>query len=235
MGMPVAVDVRDGAAAGAVDEVFAWFETVDARFSPYRADSDVSRLGRGELPLHETHPDVREVYARCEELRLETDGYFDVSAVGGDPSGYVKGWAVDRAADLLLEAGARNFAVYAGGDMVLCGGALPEPCWRIGIQHPLVRDRVARVLAVSDLAVATSGEYERGAHILDPHTRRPPAGVLSTTIVGPELALADAYATAAFAMGAAAPAWTAGLVGYEALTILADETMVLTPGFPPAA
>jgi thiamine biosynthesis lipoprotein len=234
MGLPVVVDVRDAVDRTAVDDVFDWLREVDARFSPYRADSDVSRLGRGELPLHETHPDVQEVYARCEELRVETDGYFDVAVVGGDPSGYVKGWAVDRAAAILEDAGARNFAVYAGGDMVLRGGALPDPWWRVGIQHPSLPDRIARVLLVAGLAVATSGTYERGEHILDPHTGGPPAGVLSVTIVGTDLATADAYATAAFAMGSGAVAWTSVLPGFEALTILADETMVVTPGFPPA-
>jgi thiamine biosynthesis lipoprotein len=233
MGMPVVVDVRDAVPESALDEVFEWFHEVDARFSPYRADSEVSRLGRGELALHDAHPDVREVYARCEELRVETDGYFDVSVVNGDPSGYVKGWAVDRAAALLADNGARNLAVYAGGDMVLRGNALPDLGWRVGIQHPQLADRVARVLAVTDLAVATSGAYERGEHVLDPHTGRPPTGVLSVTIVGAGLAAADAYATAAFAMGTAALAWSAALPGHESLTILADGTMVATPGFPP--
>ena len=64
---------------------------------------------------------------------------------------------------------------------------------------------VAAVVEANDLAVATSGAYARGEHVLDPHTRRPPDGVLSVTITGPELATADAYATAAFAMGAAGP------------------------------
>jgi thiamine biosynthesis lipoprotein len=239
MGMPVVVDVRDPVAARGrlLDEVFDWFREVDGRFSPYLPDSEVSRLGRGELALADAHADVRLVYRLCEELRLETDGYFDVSVVGGDPSGFVKGWAVDRAEALLADGGAENFAVYAGGDMVLRGGALPERTWRIGIQHPRLRDRVARVLEVRDLAVATSGAYERGDHVLDPHTRRrPPAGVLSVTIAGGDLATADAYATAAFAMGAGGLAWTSSVAPYEALTILADETAVATPGFPaPAA
>jgi thiamine biosynthesis lipoprotein len=57
--------------------------------------------------------------------------------------------------------------------------------------------------------------------------------VLSVTITGPDLATADAYATAAFAMGARAPEWTASLPsGYEAMTILADDRVLSTPGFP---
>jgi thiamine biosynthesis lipoprotein len=108
----------------------------------------------------------------------------------------------------------------------------PALCWRIGIQHPFLRDKVAAVLLANDLAIATSGTYERGEHIVDPHTGRPPSGVLSVTIIGPDLTTADAYATAAYAMGRAGPQWTARLVGYEAMTILSDETVLSTQGFP---
>jgi thiamine biosynthesis lipoprotein len=178
------------------------------------------------------------VLSRCDELRAETGGYFDArSGSSGrlDPSGLVKGWSIDHAASLLDAAGVGNYAVNAGGDVRLRGGALPETCWRLGIQHPLERDRVAAVIESRDLAIATSGTYERGEHIVDPHTGRPPVGVLSITIVGPELGTADAYATTAFAMGARGAQWTAGLSGYEAMTILADGRVLSTPGFPPAA
>jgi thiamine biosynthesis lipoprotein len=80
--------------------------------------------------------------------------------------------------------------------------------------------------------VATSGGYARGDHVFDPHTHRPPSGALSVTIAGPALAAADAYATAAFAMGTAGPAWTARLRGYHAMTILEDGTVFSTPRFP---
>jgi FAD:protein FMN transferase len=112
----------------------------------------------------------------------------------------------------------------AGGDIATRGR------WRIGIRHPLERSRLAAVLEGRDLPVATSGEYERGRHILDPHTGRPPAGLLAVTIVGPDLATADAYATSAFAMGADGPAWAATLCGYAALCITADRQVLSTPG-----
>jgi FAD:protein FMN transferase len=134
---------------------------------------------------------------------------------------------------LLDDAGLGNYAVNAAGDMRLRGRAVPELHWRVGIRHPIEQDRVARVLDTTNIAVATSGEYVRGAHIFDPHTHRPPAGILSVTITGPDLGTADAYATAAFAMGAQrATHWTARLRGYEALTILADGRVLSTPGFP---
>jgi FAD:protein FMN transferase len=123
-----------------------------------------------------------------------------------DPSGLVKGWSVDRAAAIADELGWRNYAINAGGDIRLRGGALPAPVWRVGIQHPRTRRQVVAVVTGDDLAVATSGAYARGDHVLDPHTKLPPEGVLSVTVAGPDLATADAYATAAFAMGLRGPA-----------------------------
>jgi FAD:protein FMN transferase len=235
MGMPIVLDERDGLDDDTIEATWNELRRADTIFSTYKEDSEISRLNRGELALEDAHPDVREVLARCEELRVITAGYFDAGRVleqGIDPSGLVKGWAVDRAGELLDAAGARNYSLNAGGDIRLRGAPLPEPRWRIGIQHPRVRDKIAAVVEGNDLGVATSGAYARGEHVVDPHTGRAPAGVLSVTIVGPELATADAYATAAFAMGEAGPEWTASLGLYEAMTILADHRVLLTPGFP---
>jgi FAD:protein FMN transferase len=235
MGMPIVVDVRDVDDAAALEPLFDWFRFVDATFSTYSEDSEISRLNRSELALADAHPDVRAVLERCEELRVETKGFFDVRAERPDcvdPSGLVKGWSVDRAAAIADELGWRNYAINAGGDMRLRGGALPAREWRVGIQHPTSRAHVAAVVAGDDLAVATSGAYSRGEHVFDPHTHRPPTGVLSVTVTGKDLATADAYATAAFAMGERGPAWTARLRGYEAMTLLADGRSLSTPRFP---
>jgi thiamine biosynthesis lipoprotein len=235
MGMPIVVDVRDVDDADALEPMFAWFRFVDATFSTYIEDSEIGRLNRGELWVSDADDHVRFVLARCEELRMQTDGYFDVRAERKDyvdPSGLVKGWSVDRAAAIADRLGFRNYAINAGGDIRVRGGALPQHVWRVGIQHPTSRDEVVAVVAGDNLAIATSGAYARGNHIFDPHTRRPPEGVLSVTITGPDLATADAYATAAFAMGICGPAWTARLSGYEAMTLLADGSLLRTPGFP---
>lgn len=234
--MGVVCDVRDPAAEeAAVDRVFDWLRLVDETFSTYKPESEISRIDGGELAVDDAHPDVRAVLARCEELRLETGGFFDARARGAlDPSGFVKGWAVDRAAAILEEAGARSFALYAGGDIVVRGNPEPGEPWHVGIRHPLHAGRIAAVVETSDLAVATSGAYARGEHVLDPHSGKPPVGLLSVTVTGPVLATADAYATAAFAMGKRGPAWTARLEGYEAMTITGDGRVLSTPGFPAA-
>jgi FAD:protein FMN transferase len=230
MCMAIVVEIRDdGDHSAAFDAVFDWFRFVDDTFSTYKPESEVSRIDRGDLALEDAHPDVRDVLDRCEELRAQTDGYFDARYGGSlDPSGLVKGWAVDRAAAILDGAGVQSYAVNAGGDMRLRGGP-----WRVGIEHPLEQRAVARVLEVDNTAVATSGTYARGEHVVDPVSGRAPEGVLSVTVVGDDLGTADAYATAAFAMGARrAPHWLARLRGFESLTILADGRVLSTPGFP---
>jgi FAD:protein FMN transferase len=236
MGLPIVVDVRDEEEAGAaLDELFDWLRSVDETFSTFKENSEISRINRGELSREDAQPQVSQILERCELLRQETDGYFDMRTPAGsiDPSGLVKGWAVDRAAVILDDAGLHNYAVSVGGDMRVLGRAVPDLAWRVGIQHPLDRQQVAAVIETGDLAIATSGAYARGDHVWDPHTGRAPAGILSVTVVGPELATADAYATAAFAMGPErAPHWTARLHGYEAMTILADESVFKTGGFP---
>jgi thiamine biosynthesis lipoprotein len=230
MGMPIGIDVVNGDDVD-VEPGFDWLRRVDATFSPYRPDSDISRLARGELTVAECRPEVDEVLTRCMALERATGGYFSVRAGARlDPSGYVKGWAIDGAAARLAAAGAGSFCINAGGDIVARGRPAPDRRWRVGVRHPIDLEQLAAVLAVEDLAVATSGEYERGAHIVDPHTGAPPAGLLSVTVVGPDLATADAYATAAFAMGADGPAWTATLDGYDAMCVTSDQRVLSTPG-----
>jgi thiamine biosynthesis lipoprotein len=231
MGMPIGFDVADADGVD-LEPALAWLRDVDARLSTYKPDSEICRLDRGELALADVSPPVDEVLVRCAQLRRETRGFFSHRLAGRlDPSGLVKGWAIDGAAQRLAAAGAEAFAINAGGDLVARGRPAEGRRWRIGIRHPEDPSALAAVLAVEDLAVATSGGYERGAHILDPHTGRPAEGLLSVTIVGPDLGTADAYATAAFAMGADGPEWTATLPGYDALCITSDRRVLSTPGF----
>jgi thiamine biosynthesis lipoprotein len=235
MGTVIGLDLRQPwVVQAAVDRFFDWLRSVDARFSTYRADSLVSRLRRKEISIEETDEDFHEVLALCEEVHAVSRGAFDIwrhSPEGMDPSGLVKGWSIDRGVRMLVEAGARNFCVNAGGDVVACGEASPGLAWRIGIRHPQLPDKMAAVVAGRDLAVATSGAYERGEHILDPATGRPPSGFLSTTVAGPALAFADAYATAAFAMGTNGIGWVAGLPRYSGFEVTRDGRARWTAGF----
>jgi FAD:protein FMN transferase len=236
MGTVISLDLRaPGVSPAAIDAAFEHLRDIDARFSTYRPDSEICRLGRGELSPKACSPDVRKVLERCESFRVLSHGYFDIRAhrTDGalDPSGFVKGWAVEAAAAILDAAEARNYCLNAGGDVIARGESSAGRPWRIGIRHPERVDRLATVLEVRDLAVATSGAYERGSHITDPHTKAAPDGVLSVTVVGASLAAADAYATAAYAMGSEGLAWIATLPGYAGCAITADRRLVWTEGF----
>jgi thiamine biosynthesis lipoprotein len=225
MGMPVTFAGRQGLPAGPLAAAVDLLHDVDATFSTYRADSEISRLDRGELAADACRAEVIGVLRACEGLRVATGGWFDPwlgspdGPVHLDPSGYVKGWAVERAADLLTAAGVADLAVNAGGDIV-ARSADDQPPWRIGIRHPDHAHDVVAVLAARHLGVATSATYARGEHILDPHTGEPARGLCSLTVLGPSLARADAYATAAFAVGTAGPGWVADQPGYGVYAVL---------------
>ena len=237
MGTTVSVAVRAPLVADDVlDRFFEQLRAIDARFSPYRDDSEVSRLARGEIAEADASLDLRHVLSACDHLALVTDGAFDARRhrLDGrpDPSGYVKGWAIEEAAWLLDSAGARNYWINAGGDIVARGTAAAGRPWRVGIRHPDRPDLVAAVLAVSDRAVATSGDYERGDHIRDPRAAGAAAAssLRSVTVVGPALAFTDAYATALFVMGLDGLRWLASRPDYEAYAITADGRAVWTQG-----
>jgi thiamine biosynthesis lipoprotein len=228
MGTAVTFDIRDPEVPPeAIEAAFDYLRDIDRRFSTYKPDSEISRLSRGEITPDACSADVREVLELCEKARLASEGYFDIRAHrrdgGLDPSGLVKGWSLENAGRILEAAGAHNYCINGGGDVVVRGGPEPESAWRIGIRHPLEAMKLAAVLAIRDGAVATSGSYERGEHVRDPFTGLPAAGVLSITVVGSSLTFADAYATAAFAMGPTGLAWIAGLDGYEGCSITADR------------
>jgi thiamine biosynthesis lipoprotein len=235
MGTVVSFDVPAWAAdgGGALGSAIRWLHWVDETFSTYLPASDVSRLGRGEISLQDCDPAVAEVLAACEELRERSGGYFTAYPAGAlDPSGYVKGWAVERAATIITEAGSTAHTVNGGGDVQCVGGRPAGDPWRLGISDPFRPGALALVVAGRDFAIATSGIAERGAHIMNPVTALPAAGLASITILGPSLTTADAYATAAFAMGPLlAREWTRDAIGgYEAFAILPDGSTWHTPG-----
>lgn len=239
MGTAISVHLTDrlpdATRAALVEEVFAWLRLVDERFSTYRADSEVCRLQRGELRPEDGSQALRYVLDACARLWDETDGYFDAQATGRlDPSGFVKGWSVQVASDRLVAAGSVNHCVNAGGDVRARGELEPGRPWRVGIRHPFEAQQVCRVLAGTDLAVATSGVYERGYHVIDPYTGRPAGELASVTVVGGDLGLADAYATAALAMGEAGLRWLERLDGYESLVVTADGRLFRSAGLPDA-
>ena len=233
MGTVFSFDVRaPGVADAVLDAAESWLHFVDATYSPFKEQSVVSRLVRGEITPAACSDEVRWVLDRCAALQRETAGYFCAYYADRlDPSGFVKGWAIERASEMLTAGGSRNHSVNGGGDVQCAGEASPGQPWRIGIADPRRPGGLVAVASGRNLAVATSGTAERGAHVLDPHTGVPPTGLLSVTVAGPRLSVADSYATAAFAMGAAARDWLERLDGYVGYLVAADGGTWASPGW----
>lgn len=227
MGMPISLAVR-GVAAGAVDaawaEAVATLRWVDLVFSTWRSDSQVSRLARGELALADCDPAVAEVLSLGGEAETVSGGAFSLTHSGRlDPTGVVKGWAVELAARHLTGL---DFCLSAGGDLV-CRSPSGRP-WQIGIEDPHDASRLVARVPVVDGAVATSGTAHRGAHLVDGRTGRPPQGISSVTVVADSLTWADIDATAAYALGTEAASWLRSR-GRTGLVVWADgRTAVLS-------
>lgn len=244
MGTTISIDVVDSHDRSLIDRLVQWFHHVDEVFSPYKETSAITRIGCGEVdPDDPTTADllsdeVMEVLERCDELAADSRGVFDVWNVPSpngtrfDPCGYVKGWSVHRAACMLEDEGVRDYCINAGGDIALGGRNHDGAPWRVGVRHPHDAASLALVLeGEGPMAVATSGTYERGAHIIDARTGDACTDVACATVVGPDLADADAFATTVFAMGVDGLAWLTTHPGFEGCVITHDLRMLATAGF----
>lgn len=235
MNMPISLALRGRHAhteAGqrAWQRVMVELRAVDRIFSTYRADSYISRLDREEITLEQCPGQVREVMQLGQQAETESGGAFSIwrpntdSTLTLDPSGVVKGWAVERAADFLRILSDTDFCLSAGGDMV-CRTLDPDTApWRIGVEDPFDAGRIRAVVPVLNGAVATSGAAHRGAHITDARSNFVPHQIASVTVIAGTLAWADIDATAAYALGAEAPNWLRCRPGRSALIVWADGT-----------
>jgi thiamine biosynthesis lipoprotein len=233
MGMPITVEVVDATVRqGDLDKVFAYFVSVDDRFSTYKETSEISRINRGELlPAHSSE-EMKSILALSEQTKKETNGYFDIRRDGiCDPSGIVKGWAIQQVADILKARGFQNFYIDAGGDIQIAGYKDGQS-WRVGIRNPFNRAENVKILVLTDRGVATSGTAIRGQHIYDPYNpHRPILDVVSITVVSANVYDADRFATAAFAMGTRGTQFIEKLAGFEGYMIDAYARATFTSGF----
>ncbi|MCB9450597.1 MAG: FAD:protein FMN transferase [Anaerolineaceae bacterium] len=204
MGMPITVEIVDASAdAGAFDAVYDYFNYVDQTFSPFKETSEVSRINRGELALADACEDMQIILELAEQTKQETNGFFDVWHNGKfNPSGVVKGWAIDEAASLLYYRGFQHFYVDAGGDVQVYGRNAHGQPWRVGICNPFDLSQIIKTVTLDDRGIATSGSYMRGDHIYNPQNDADKLDeIVSITVIGPDILEADRFATAAFAMG----------------------------------
>jgi len=239
MGTVVTIDVFAGGSVPAA-EISAWLDRArailqhaDTVFSTWVPGSPMNRLRRGEITLAQAPLEVAEVLSLAKTAREVSGGWFDPWAMPGgvDPTGFVKGWAAQCAADALDMPGVIGAIVNAAGDIAAFGGLGSGERFRFGIVDPCAPRRLACVVEPTG-ALATSGTYERGQHLINPYSGKPRARVASATVSGPDLGLADALATAVAVAGDEALPLLEALDGYEALIIGFDGMWHTTAHFP---
>lgn len=200
MGMPISIDIHDCRNNEPFELAFTRLREIDERFSTYKPRSEVSEFAGGKVAEADLSRELKSVIKACRQAEAETDGYFSAWAAGAfDPSGYVKGWAAAQAGKVIESLGHETYCIGAGGDIMACSA--DDFKWSIGVQDPGDRSKILNRLSISNGAVCTSGNYERGEHIINPKTKHPAKDLFSVTVIGPEIIWADVLATALFAMG----------------------------------
>jgi thiamine biosynthesis lipoprotein len=204
MGMPITIEIVDRKATKQdLNEVFAYFLSIDKQFSPFKKFSEVSLINKGKLAPINYSPQMQEVLELSAQTKKETNGFFDVYHENTfNPSGLVKGWAINNAAKILSVKGFQNFYINAGGDIQTKGLNIDNKPWLIGIRNPFQKTNLVKVVSLTNTAIATSGTYERGYHIYNPKSSyHKPHELVCLSVIGPDIYEADRFATAAFVMG----------------------------------
>lgn len=223
--------LSEAKARSAIDRACRRLHELDAVFSTWSPTSPMSRLRSGEIGLKDVPGEIPLVLDICERAKQLSQGWFDPWAMPGglDPTGLVKGWAIAEALAIVQRAGVDTATVNGGGDIAVLGTPPGGDAWRVGIQHPWRPGALACVLETT-VAVATSGCYERGCHLIDPRDCSRPALVASATVTGGDLAFVDALATALAVAGDEVLSLISSLDGYEAYLIRADGSEEATAG-----
>lgn len=232
MGMPIVLMAHDKSlTTSQIKKIFDFFSTVDRKYSPYISDSQVSKLQKTAPFERRYTAELASILILAEQTKQETNGYFDVEYNGVfDPTGIVKGWALQKVAEL-LEGYTSNFYIEAGGDIQVHGVAEHGEPWRIGVRSPFNRFENVAIVSLDNKAIATSGTAIRGAHIYDPVSNEEPQGIASLSVIAPRIVDADRMATAAFAMGEKGIYYIEQLKGFEAFMINSKGIATQTTGW----
>jgi thiamine biosynthesis lipoprotein len=234
MGMPITIEIASTHATNDIFEtVFGYFSYIDGIFSTYKTSSEISGINRKELARPYWSDDMETIFALAETAKEKTGGYFDIQKPDGsfDPSGIVKGWAIQNAATIIRDAGFIDFYIDAGGDIQTSGTSNDGEPWLIGIKNPFNQDEIIKTIYASGTAIATSGTYIRGLHIYNPKTGLPIDTISSLTVVGKDIYDVDLLATSAFAMGTQGIDFIESIPEFEGYSIDTKGIATMTTGF----
>ncbi len=232
--MPITIEIADNFATGKdFEKIFSYFGHIDEKFSTYKDESEISKINKGVISEDKRSDEMKEVFALAEKTKKETGDYFDIwNGKKYDPSGLVKGWAINNAAKILEAGSLSNFYINAGGDIQTRGKNAEGKNWSVGIKNPFNNQEIIKVLRLKNNGVATSGTYIRGQHIYNPKERaKELSAIISLTVVGPDIYEADRFATAAFAMGEKGIKFIEKTSGLEGYVVDKNGLATMTSGF----
>lgn len=224
MGMPISLDIPHCKNKSVFSACWQLCEQIDQQFSPYISTSEVSRIAIGSLLLQNASPTMQDIATLADGYDRQTNGYFSIYFNGVfNPTGIVKAWAIKQLALYIEASGYGTYLINAGGD-ILCN-SITKKRWQLAISSPLNPNSTIGTITADNLAIATSGSYQKGAHIYDPKTGTPTTALKSVTVIGPDIITADVYATALYAMGLNALPFAKTLVGYSSYIIDANNVL----------
>jgi thiamine biosynthesis lipoprotein len=232
MGMPITIEIVDETSFKLFDKIFNYFRTIDNRFSTYKPDSEISKINDG-LDQSRWSKEMKIIFNLSNETKEITKGYFNIFHNGMfDPSGLVKGWAVNNAVNLLKTHKVKSFYIEAGGDIEVSGTNEDNEPWTVGIRNPFKTNEIIKSVILKDQGMATSGNYIRGQHIYNPHNDRQEINdIKSLSVIAANVYEADRFATAAFAMGKEGISFIESMPGLEGYMVDSDQIATFTSGF----
>lgn len=229
MGMPISIEIKNFNNDETFIKLEEYFKSVEDKFSPYIKTSEINRYNKDKSI--KVSDDFLMVKTACEYYEKFTNGYFSADFDGKtyNPTGFVKGWAVKNAAEIISSCGYSTYFINAGGDIVARSDS--EFKWHIGIQHPLQKNSVLRSFKAKSCAVATSGYYEKGKHVVNPKTSKTNNSLLCVTVVGPDIEKTDVLATTLLVMGKKGLPFINSVNNYSAILFDKDLKAIISKNF----
>jgi len=199
------------------DKIFAEFRRIEDKLSKFKKDSEIYNINLNSSG--EVSSECVELIRQSIKYKEITDGAFDITRRNGeilisgntiklgkgvniDLGGIAKGYAVDRAVDILRKSNIKNAMVNLGGNLYLMGFPPDKNYWDVGIKDPSnPKNLTGKIILNKEAGVSTSANYERPGHIINPKTGNSADGVWSVTIVAPTAMKADALSTGVFVLG----------------------------------
>ena len=197
--MPITIEII-GYSKKTIEKSYKKLEHINQLYSPYISTSELSKFWSQDQVISEMSKEFRLIYDECIKYEKLTDGYFSpFFEKRYNPTGFVKGWAIDQVSQIIEKDGYYDYCINLSGDMKFSSSG--DKIWRVSIQNPFDKNKSIAVLALKNGAIATSGNYERGEHIKNPKDPDAISDIAGVTIVGEDIIKSDVLATAIYAMG----------------------------------